>query len=55
MGTVNSCAQVVQTPTAGVVLSHLSTLRVRFDMTDPLMDGFSCEVRDSMTLGETLI
>jgi hypothetical protein len=32
MGTLNSLAHAVQTAMAGAVLSHLTTLRVRFSM-----------------------
>jgi hypothetical protein len=32
MGTLNSLAHAVQTAMAGVVLSHLTTLRMRFGM-----------------------
>ena len=58
MGTVDSCAQVVQTPTAGLVRSHLSTLSLRFDMVNVTLTNYrNADALDGVlgAVGNTLL
>ena len=43
MGTLNSLPQDVQTPTAGVILSHLTTLRIRGGMKNSVPHFDRCQ------------